>query len=192
MFASAFRRYGETEIEKEAANKAANRGRTDGKGERERAMLCCHCKKNQATKKYDKTDADGKKFSAYYCPDCYRRLFVSADIRPAARKGGQIAMCPYCGATEEEFKKTGLVGCAECYRFLSFSVLPVVVRLQGDEAHCGEGPEISDEREWAIRRRNVLKKREEELMKEGKFDVARKCHEELKRLNDLLYKGDGK
>ena len=58
-------------------------------------MLCCHCKKNQATKTYDRI-TDGKKQTEYYCLDCYHRLFISIEADAAEGKGGdrQIAMCP--------------------------------------------------------------------------------------------------
>ena len=102
-------------------------------------MLCCHCKKNQATKTYDRI-TDGKKQTEYYCLDCYHRLFISIEADAAEGKGGdrQIAMCPYCGTSEEDFRACGLVGCAQCYQSLSKAVIPVVIRLQGTETHCGK------------------------------------------------------
>ena len=114
-------------------------------------MLCCHCKKNQATKTYDRI-TDGKKQTEYYCLDCYHRLFISIEADAAEGKGGdrQIAMCPYCGTSEEDFRARGLVGCAQCYQSLSKAVIPVVIRLQGTETHCGKKPRNSGEREEMV------------------------------------------
>lgn len=151
-------------------------------------MLCCHCKKNQATKAYDRL-TDGKKQTEYYCLDCYHRLFISVDERET--EGGfaaQIAMCPYCGTSEEDFRTRGLVGCAQCYQSLSRAVLPAVVKMQGAEIHCGKRPESSGEREEMIKQRNFLKARVETLMKEKNYEMAKACSEELSRLNKILYK----
>lgn len=151
-------------------------------------MLCCHCKKNQATKTYDRL-TDGKKQTEYYCLDCYHRLFISVEENAEDKLAGvQIAMCPYCGTSEEDFKASGMVGCAQCYQSLARAVLPVVIRLQGSEAHCGKQPKNSDEREEMIKRRNFLKARVEELMKLKNYDDVKVCSEELSRLNKKLYK----
>ena len=100
----------------------------------------------------------------------------------------QIAMCPYCGTSEEDFRACGLVGCAQCYQSLSKAVIPVVIRLQGTETHCGKKPRNSGEREEMVRRRNLLKTRVEELIKNRSYEAAKMCSDELKRLNKILYK----
>ena len=152
-------------------------------------MLCCHCKKNQATKTYEKF-TDGKKQTEYYCLDCYHRLFISIDVEPSPPKARvrQIAMCPYCGTSEEDFRARGLVGCAQCYQSLAPTVIPVVIRLQGNEIHCGKKPKNSGDREETVRRRNLLKNRVEEFIKDKNFEAAKICSEELKRLNNFLYR----
>lgn len=107
-------------------------------------MLCCHCKKNQALKTREKA-VDGKIRTEYYCLDCYRRLFISADDIPEQPGGpGQISVCPYCGTSEEDFRTRGLVGCAQCYVYLARAVIPAVIRMQGDEVHCGKTPAAAE------------------------------------------------
>ena len=103
-------------------------------------MLCCPCKKNQAIRTRERS-VDGKLRTEYYCLDCYHRLFISADDIPdAPGVPGQIAMCPNCGTSEEDFRLRGRVGCAECYTYLARAVIPAVIRMQGDEVHCGKRP----------------------------------------------------
>lgn len=98
-------------------------------------MLCCLCKKNQVTHVYEK-ETNGKKEVSYYCPDCYRRLFLS-DL-PQNKKTN--AVCPVCGTTAKEYAATGLVGCAECYKALEECVISDVISLQGIETHAGKIP----------------------------------------------------
>lgn len=102
-------------------------------------MLCCSCKKNQATNIHEKT-TDGRKQTEYYCADCYRRLFISAPS--SAPKN---AVCPRCKTTAEEFFRSGLVGCADCYTYLAAAVDPVVFRMQGGDRHVGKHPPESKE-----------------------------------------------
>ena len=46
--------------------------------------------------------------------------------------------CPHCGATVEEYFRTGLVGCAYCYKAFRRELLPYVIRLQGSAEHGGK------------------------------------------------------
>ena len=82
------------------------------------------------------------------------------------------------------------MGCAQCYQYLAGVVLPVVIRMQGDEAHCGKRREISDEREEMISRRNFLQNRVEEYMRAKDYAAVKKCSEELKKLKKALYEED--
>ena len=62
-------------------------------------MLCVNCKKNQATKTYERI-RKGKPAVEYYCMACYAEKFLSA-----LDTGVGISACPYCGTTAEEIKK---------------------------------------------------------------------------------------
>ncbi len=95
-------------------------------------MLCCSCKKNQATNIHE-NKTDGHKQTDYYCADCYRRLFLSAT--PSSTKAG---VCATCGTTAKEFLSSALVGCGDCYRYLSSVIHPVLVKMQGAETHIGK------------------------------------------------------
>lgn len=150
-------------------------------------MLCCHCKKNQATKSREGVSDGGEKRTSYYCPECYEKLFISLDFSTLKKAEGA---CPYCGTTAEDFTRTGLVGCARCYSTLAPAVLPAVVRMQGGETHRGKRSRNTDERAEMIKRRDFLKNRVEELLKEKRFGIATGYVEELKELNRKLYEED--
>jgi protein-arginine kinase activator protein McsA len=148
-------------------------------------MLCCHCKKNQATKSREGMNDGGEKRTSYYCPECFGKLFISLDFSTSAK--GENSACPFCGTTVEEFSHTGLVGCARCYATLAPTVLPVVVRMQGGETHRGKRSKTTDERADMIKRRDFLKNRVEELLKAKRFGIVTGYVEELKELNKKLY-----
>ncbi len=104
-------------------------------------MLCCSCKKNQATNIYRKI-TDGKKQTEYYCADCYRRLFISTAKTETPK---QLSVCPYCQTTAEDFLASGLVGCEKCYQYLAETIRPVIENMQGSKTHCGKTPTLTSE-----------------------------------------------
>ncbi len=130
-------------------------------------MLCGNCKKNQATKTYERIK-NGKKALDYYCLDCYHRLFIDAD------KGGEnaLSVCPYCGATAETVRKRNLAGCAKCYETLEGVLYPIVKKMQGGQVHSGKQP-VGGERERVRKRCNELKMIIDKLNTDGDFDGAR-------------------
>ena len=96
-------------------------------------MLCSQCKKNQATKTYERLKK-GKKEIEYYCLNCYHNAFLSetqASVAP-------VSACPYCNTTVAELKKRNLVGCAYCYTTLGAALQPTIKKMQGDYAHIGK------------------------------------------------------
>ncbi|MBQ9729014.1 MAG: hypothetical protein IJV85_05390 [Clostridia bacterium] len=139
-------------------------------------MLCCNCKKNQATKTYEQIKK-GKKETTYYCLECYQQLFICAD------EGSEesLSECPYCGMTAEEIKKKKLVGCAYCYRVLSPSVIPMILKMQGAKIHTGKKP-IGEEAEYRERRRGELQAIVDKLIAEKDFNGAKAYADELSRL----------
>ena len=101
-------------------------------------MACCHCKRNDATTSYEEIKK-GRKTTSYYCLQCYQKLFL--DLR--ATEDGNSSVCPYCGASMEEFRKSKLVGCAYCYRTMQAELMPSIVKMQGQKrAHCGKTPPL--------------------------------------------------
>lgn len=140
-------------------------------------MLCVNCKKNQATKTYEQIKT-GKRETAYYCLDCYHKLFLSAD----EKDGEKLSACPHCGLTVSEFKKRNLVGCAYCYRALNHAIEPVTVKFQGVEMHKGKSPfengESVERLEYELR--TVINK----CTAEGNFKRAKECEERLLKLQN--------
>lgn len=127
-------------------------------------MLCCVCKKKRAEKICGNV-TDGTAERAYYCSDCYRRLFKNAarqsetdavgrgkgkktaPTAPLPQENGRAraektqARCPFCGTFISDYESTRLFGCPECYRYLFGYVKESVFRMQGGEPHAGKKPQ---------------------------------------------------
>ena len=48
------------------------------------------------------------------------------------------AGCPSCGATLRDFRQTGRLGCAECYRAFESQLRDLLRRVHGNAQHAGE------------------------------------------------------
>ena len=121
---------------------------------------CRCCNKNDAPKIHKVKVGVGAKTEErieHYCLECYYRLFIS---------GKETLVCPVCGQTADAFKKTKLVGCAECYKTLYVHVTPVIAKMQGLDEHCGKRLDVS-EREKLSRRAYEL-----QSVLDGKKDGA--------------------
>ena len=102
-------------------------------------MDCLCCGYNQAVKTYYQTK-NGKKQAEYYCLECYHRLFLSVD---EAESGVSLSDCPYCGMKMSEIEKRKLVGCANCYKALRDTLVPLIVKMQQcEKAHRGKMPPL--------------------------------------------------
>lgn len=122
-------------------------------------MLCQHCQKNEATT-HVKTMINGEYAEYRLCPDCAHELgydamfpdftadfggllgsFLSAAL--PARSGA--THCKLCGSTMNDIKKSGKVGCAECYDTFFSELMPTIRSVHGNTEHIGKRPVIEYE-----------------------------------------------
>jgi len=66
--------------------------------------------------------------------------FLATLGKGAADQGGAgtDVACPACGATLRDFRQTGRLGCAECYRTFEAQLRDLLRRLHGSARHVGE------------------------------------------------------
>ena len=176
-------------------------------------MLCCHCKENQATKTYEQVK-NGVLETLPYCFDCYQRLFINASD---LSDGVALSVCPFCGTQAEEARKKKLVGCAYCYQTLYETLRVDIVKMQGEQAHCGKRPPVEgrdplkesteEERRDLKRIADAKYKRQcrelaliiEKLKKEKDFNAAKDYADKLSRMKskaeieeDFVWRGKTK
>ncbi|MBQ8320186.1 MAG: hypothetical protein IJX81_04835 [Clostridia bacterium] len=149
-------------------------------------MLCCKCKKNQATKTFV-SGSGAKRKEEYYCFECYRERFLSVEY-DGEENGRSFEVCPYCGVKAEEFRRSGLVGCAKCYKTIGKAVLPALIGMQGAVVHVGKEGAATEE-EHVNLRLIELKLLYEAYRGEGNTERARAVAEEYARTQDGLFVG---
>ena len=52
--------------------------------------------------------------------------------------GGERHTCPRCGATLQDFRESGRLGCADCWRAFEVPLRDLLRRLHGSTVHMGE------------------------------------------------------
>lgn len=118
----------------------------------------------------------------YYCMDCFQRLFIGSD-------GGEASLssCPYCGMSLDEVQSGKIVGCGYCYRTMKAGILPIIVKMQGENTHTGVKPPLSPERDYDDLESFSPTDREE-MLRKARFDKQRReletIIEKLKAEND--------
>ena len=174
-------------------------------------MLCQKCHKNEATIHVQKIE-DGKVKSLHLCESCAAQHSVdAADLQGFNLAevlfdiAGKVAqeinsdsdseeesepvsepVCPHCGWSLEKFRKTGYLGCPECYRAFELPIVGMLKNIHRGDHHTGKIP-MSAGADQKHGHETVLLKREiEQLRKEQEEKIRREEYEDAAVLRDRI------
>jgi protein arginine kinase activator len=115
-------------------------------------MICDVCKTNTATV-YLTQIVDGNMKKINLCESCSKDKGVSdptgfalADLLLGLGESQQVEQgpptehCPVCGFTQADFKKTGRLGCSECYHTFSEGLNSLIKAMHKGTRHSGKVP----------------------------------------------------
>lgn len=120
-------------------------------------MLCQNCQKRPANVHFTQV-TNNKKTEMYLCEQCAREKgqsgigppinisdFLSGFMNFGNSETHTIQepakeSCEICGMTFEDFRKTGKMGCSNCYRIYGDRLKPIMKRLHGNTEHTGKVP----------------------------------------------------
>ena len=120
-------------------------------------MNCDHCHEREAVVHLTHI-ADGQVTNLHLCERCAAEKgvespqsvqdntlvkFVGATVAksaidPGLVVGGGRQACPACGATLQDFRQSGRLGCADCYRTWENALRDILRKLHGATLHMGE------------------------------------------------------
>ncbi|MDR1191772.1 MAG: UvrB/UvrC motif-containing protein [Verrucomicrobiales bacterium] len=122
------------------------------------------------------------------CVNCARVMGVSTtgfNLTDLLLKGAALAaaenappVCPVCGFTEADLRKTGLFGCPQCYETFAALVDEAVRDTQRAAQHTGKIP-----RRQAACRRTLERELAAAVSKEN-YELAAQLRDRLKNLRD--------
>lgn len=170
-------------------------------------MLCEKCKKNEA-KINLVTVMNGQKHEIWLCENCAKDIanipFFSPIIQNANIPFQGILsemlsnidnnktkidnnkikelVCSSCGLTYNEFKKSGRLGCIDCYKEFETVLEPRIKSLQAGMKHVGKIPKIKGKELAQKRKLKDLKGEMQKLIVAEEYERAAVVRDEIKKL----------
>ena len=118
--------------------------------------------------------------AAFAMADLMLGLGASLELDPAA--GGAELKCSRCGFTQSDFKKSGRLGCPECYVTFAEGLAGLLKSMHKGTHHVGKAPEgLRQMREQADRMKTLQKKLARAIETED-FETAAAVRDEIKGL----------
>jgi len=160
-------------------------------------MLCCICKEKPATVHYTQITGD-KTQKLDLCESCAKSkgagdptsfafadqllgLGASQEIEQAT--GGPEVKCPRCGFSHADFKKSGRLGCPECYQTFAEGLGGLLKSMHKGTRHVGKVPAALRQTREAADRLKTLQKKLAKAVEEENFELAAVLRDELKQLS---------
>jgi protein arginine kinase activator len=159
-------------------------------------MQCCVCKEKPATVHLTQIVGD-KMQKLDLCEECAKTKgindptgFAMADLMLGlgasqeldATAAGVELKCPRCGFSQADFKKSGRLGCPECYRTFADGLSTLLKTMHKGTRHVGKAPEALRHSRDAIDRLKLLQKRLARAVEEENYETAAALRDEIKLL----------
>jgi len=161
-------------------------------------MLCTICKEKPATVHLTQIVGD-KMQKLDLCEDCAKTkgindptsfgladldlvLGLGASQQLEQSAGGVELKCPRCGFTQADFKKSGRLGCPECYKTFAEGLAGLLKTMHKGTRHTGKAPEaLRATRENADRMKSLQAKLAKAI-KDENYEQAAQLRDEIKQL----------
>ena len=165
-------------------------------------MLCCICKEKEAT--VHLTQIVGEKMQKLdLCEDCAKAkgvndptsfamadlmlgLGASQELDPSA--GTVEVKCARCGFSQADFKKSGRLGCPECYRTFAEGLSSLLKSMHKGTRHTGKAPESQRQSRETVDRLKQLQKKLTKAIDDENYETAAALRDEIKTLSGLAAK----
>jgi len=110
-------------------------------------------------------------------------LGAAQQIEQAA--GGVELKCPRCGFTQADFKKSGRLGCPECYQTFAEGLSGLLKTMHKGTRHAGKAPEALRQSRDLSDRLKTLQAKLAKAIKDEDFEQAAILRDEIKQMSDL-------
>ena len=160
-------------------------------------MQCCVCKEKPAT--VHLTQIVGEKMQKLdLCEDCAKAkgindptsfamadlmlgLGASQELDPTA--GAAQIKCPRCGFSQADFKKSGRLGCPECYQTFAEGLSGLLKTMHKGVRHTGKAPEALRKSRETGDRLKLLQKKLAKAVDAEDYELAAQLRDEIKGLS---------
>lgn len=163
--------------------------------------MCSVCKEKPATIFLSNISAENKKVDLDLCDACAKAkgiddpsafLVASADlilglgasqeIEQAA--GGTELKCLRCGFTQADLKKSGRLGCPDCYKTFSEGLSSLLKTMHKGTRHVGKAPEALRASRDNADKLKMLQKKLAKAIESENFEEAAQVRDEIKQITE--------
>lgn len=165
-------------------------------------MICEECKKNAATVHVSHM-INGQKTELHLCQECASKKgalmfdinnkfsipnllgsflgsnFPVAEMQPPSLN---VNTCPNCGASFNDIRQTGRLGCPECYRAFDAEMEPTLRRIHGNSKHMGKIPARGGQQVLYRQEIENLKNKLQKAVAEEHYEKAAEIRDHIKQL----------
>ena len=96
------------------------------------------------------------------------------------------AKCPVCGFTQADFKKTGRLGCSECYQMFTESLGSLLKAMHKGTHHTGKMPVALARRKEITERMKNLQDDLQKAVKDEDYENAASLRDQIRRLSGQM------
>ena len=163
-------------------------------------MLCNICKEKEAT--VHLTQIAGEKVQKVdLCEECAKHkgvndptgfsladllLGIGASQEFEQATGGADVKCPRCGFTQADFKKSGRLGCADCYTTFAEGLEGLLKTMHKGTRHTGKAPQALQQSRDIAERLKTLQKKLAKAVADEDFEQAAALRDEIKQMNSRV------
>lgn len=114
----------------------------------------------------------------------YKEKQSSLPVRHA-----ESGRCPACGLRWDDFKRTGLLGCDQCYFTFHNQLKDVLKRIHGNTKHIGRQPGLKEELNLSQNLAFLQRALQEAIAKE-EYEKAAEFRDKIRSLKQKLKRGE--
>jgi protein arginine kinase activator len=161
-------------------------------------MLCDVCKCNDATVFLTQI-LEGKMHKVNLCEDCSKEKgvqdptsFALADLllglgaTDEIEKGTGSQKCGVCGFSQADFKKTGRLGCSECYVTFGDGLTSLLKAMHKGTEHVGKLPHRAQRTVALSHRMRTLTENLQKAVADENYETAASLRDQIKQLESEL------
>lgn len=160
-------------------------------------MLCNNCNKNIATFHYKKI-INGQKTELNLCAECASEMGYMTSFHETFDFGSALndflgitsshtkIICPSCGTDHATFKKTGRLGCEDCYKHFKSTIDEILPSIQPGREHKGKIAGENSAEFLKKKKINDLKENLKKAILDERYEDAAKFRDEIKKEEENL------
>lgn len=114
-------------------------------------------------------------------------LIEPSAVSPAQKekeKRDSRLVCPRCGLSYLEFRKTGRLGCPDDYEFFKKGLYPFLEKIHLATQHVGKIPSRSDTRTHEVKELVTLRRQLTDLVEREAYEEAARVRDRIKHIEE--------